>query len=93
MRDELPNNGLAKLYFYTKKGDKYYWGTDNNSFSEEQMKNLEDKKIVIKLQKLIEINPKERKTLWTDSKGIVYIANNTKPYSDKITPLEDIILK
>jgi hypothetical protein len=92
-RDELPTRGLAKLYFYTKKGDSYYWGTDNNSFSETQMKNLEDKKQVIKLPELLEIKPEERKTLWTDSDGSVYIADDTKPYSGKIIPLENIVLK
>jgi hypothetical protein len=93
VRDELPRVGLSMLYFYTKKGDKYYWGLDNNSFSEEDMKNLEEKKQVIRLTEPLEIKQGKRKGLWTDSEGNVYVADIEKPYSDNLNPLENIILK
>ncbi len=93
VRDELPTRGLAKLYFYTKKQDKYYWGLDNNSFEEEYMKNLENKNQVIKLAKLLKVRKDARKTIWTDSYGKVYLADIKNPYSDKIGPLEDILVK
>jgi hypothetical protein len=93
VRDELPKKGLAKLYFYTKEDDKYYWGLDNNSFSEEEIKETQKVAQIIKLPRLIEVERWKKKTLWADSEGRVYIANITNPYSDKIGPLEGIFLK
>jgi hypothetical protein len=94
IRDELPSQGLSKLYFYTMKGDKYYWGSDNNSFNEEYMRNIENKKQVIKLPRLIEIEKDGRKALWADSEGKVYIADKIHPFSEEsLNPLEGIILK
>ena len=89
--NELPKEGLCKLYFYTKRENKYYFGTDNNSFSEKDMKILEDKRKIIKLSNLLEI-PKTGKTLWTDSDGKVYIADSKKPYSEKLNSIEGIVL-
>lgn len=93
VRDELPTRGLAKLYFYTKKQDKYYWGLDNNSFQEEYMKDLEDKNQVIKLAKPLKVRKDGRKTIWADSDGNVYLADIKNPYSDKIGLLENIFFK
>ena len=91
--DELPKRGLAKLYFYTKKENKYYWGLDNNYFDEKYIKNLEDKKQVIKLPKLLKVRKDGRKTLWADPDGKVYLADDTNPYSEKLNALEGILLK
>jgi hypothetical protein len=91
---ELPNNGFTKLSFYIKKGDKYYRVLDNTSLSEEDIKNLEDTKKVIKLPKLLQIEKEKRKGLWADSQGKVYIADIANPYcEEKLNALEDIILK
>jgi len=92
VRDELPKEGLSMLYFYTKRGNKYYWGTDNNSFDEEYIKNLENKKQVIKLLEPIEIKPESKKGLWIDYEGNIYTADINEPYSDELSPLENISL-
>jgi len=81
--DELPTNGLNKLYFYTATAEslnqgKYYWGTDNNSFNEEYMSKLEASGRIIKLPKPIQLDP--QKSLWVDTKGIVFYADNVNPY-------------
>ena len=91
--DKLPEKGLQKLYFYTKKDGKYYWGLDNNSFSEEQMKETEKMNQLVKLPKLIEVERNNGKTLWTDSKGRVYVADVSKPCLNMAGLLEGIILK
>jgi hypothetical protein len=91
---QLPNKDFSKLYFYTKKDDKYYKEFDNNSFDEEYMRKLEDTKRVIKLPRLLEIEEGKRKGLWVDSEGKVYIADIDNPFSEPgLGPLEGIILK
>jgi len=83
--DELPDKGLSRLYFYTATAvslnqGKYYWGTDNNSFDEENMKRLEDSGQIIKLPQPKKLE--RQKCLWLDSEGRVFYANIKDPYED-----------
>ena len=46
---EIPEKGIDMLFFYTKKGDEYYWGTGNNSFDQKFMDELESKYLLLPL--------------------------------------------
>ncbi len=85
--DEIPESGRDMLFFYTKKGDKYYWGTGNNSFSQEFMDNLESKKRVIKLPELIKLEKETEVVL--DETGKVYFGTT----AENLKCLEGIVLK
>ena len=67
---EIPEKGIDMLFFYTKKGDEYYWGTGNNSFDQKFMDELESKNKIIKLPELIKLV--DKKSLWVDALGKVY---------------------
>ena len=85
--DRVPESGMRTLFFYTKKGGKYYWGTGNNSFSQEFMDDLESKKRVIKLPELIKLE--EGIELVLDKSGKIYLGKTAK----NLKCLEGIILK
>jgi len=68
--EEIPKKGIDMLFFYTKKGEKYYWGTDNNSFSQEFVDDLESRNKIVKLPELIKLA--DEKSLWIDKFGKVY---------------------
>ena len=80
--DELPDSGYLKLFFYTttdeghRKGE-YFWGTDNNSFSREEMRDKEDRGVIIPLPMPIKLE--DKKGLWVDASGTVYLADLINP--------------
>lgn len=94
---EFPESGMDMLFFYTKKGDKYYWGTDNNSFNQEFMDDLENKKKIIKLPELIKLE--EGTELGFNKSGKIYLGKtadmlNYESFGSKnLKCLEGIILK
>ena len=68
--EKIPEKGIDMLFFYTKKGNEYYWGADNNSFNQKFMDELEGKNKIIKLPKLIKLV--DEKSLWVDEFGKIY---------------------
>lgn len=73
--DKTPEKGFQKLYFYTSTAKdynqgKYFWGTDNNEFNEDYIKNLENLNQIIRLPWPKEVE--KNKSLWVDENGRVY---------------------
>jgi hypothetical protein len=99
--EELPKEGFDQLFYYTTKDKnlkdgKFYWGRGKNSFSEDFIKRLLDKKAIQK------INPskyplliKESETLFITSHGNIYKSGSFFPFifKKKIGKLETGVRK
>ena len=79
----VPETGKKKLFFYTRVDsvpDEWYRGTDNNSISEEQMRDRCRRGTAFTLPVEVELLP--NKGLWFNKKGEVFYADLVKPNSD-----------
>jgi hypothetical protein len=75
--DKLPSSGYLKLFFYTEKDGKYYWGTGNNSFSLEEMKEKESRGVILKLPIFKPLE--EKMGIWVNNIGEIYYADLVNP--------------
>ncbi|MDP2672879.1 MAG: hypothetical protein Q8O84_03650 [Nanoarchaeota archaeon] len=83
--------GVDQLFFYTKTGERYSWGIDNNFFEKSQIDLWVKDKKLYELKEYIVLS--EDKTLWIDEKNIIYRGNAQDINSNQeIGKLEDLIL-
>lgn len=78
--DRVPINGVATLFFFTEKNGKIYWGTDNNSIDQEDIKRWILNKTIFKLKSPIFIKEDETLLIGGEDKKI-YISN---PLTEKM---------
>lgn len=73
--DGLPKYGMRKLFFYTNQEDpnEFFWGTDNNPFTREEVNEMVERKKIIPIPHKLPLT--ETDTLYIDSKGTMWLAN------------------
>ncbi len=82
----LPRSGLRRLAYMTmtdaeEDKDEYFLQTDNNPYSEEDVQQMEQKKVIKRFAKFIELP--EGKSLWISPEGEFIVANRgAAPFED-----------
>ena len=80
--DTLPKHGMRKLAFCSQQKDpnEFFWGTDNNPFSKEEIEELATIGKIILIPQKLPLKEHEE-ALYIDSKGALWLAHYTN--SDK----------
>jgi|GEM_PF-3533429 len=82
IKDELPKYGYRKLFFYTFKDEKYYYGTGANSFPVEKMKEKQSEGEILKLPVPQELE--KEMGIWINSIGQVFYASLVHPIKNSL---------